>query len=324
MRNVITEYDTFWKTVGKFDIYTDDYDADEIAKYPDEAFTFLVKLSYRGIVSGCRREAIGTLGELLLASDKEHRTASVAVLERENHPILGVPFAEYGVEIYATPTEIEKIALDASPTLVFPTDVGEIIPDFSRMKLSLSCAFKEDGSKYVNVRFGGYSVRYYYNSKKWLKTKTEKELKEIFTSGKAKMIMSVLENPDIFTRATTKVTNKSGIGQSTPISLHVLLPDKQGWKLANNSKEVNNPETEPALMLRDEGYGTSFLVNNHRIYKIKSFRRRSETWEGTKTWVDDKWFDESATTRIIPSALEEIEVDEFTKKRIERAIKRKL
>lgn len=348
--SIFKDYDAWCKTIGKFDIYTGEYNQEDLQdnvtwNASEDDFEYdqdlMVKLSFTEDNDVNRRMAYAALTNIAHQHKKQmedfdeggcdpdkHEIESRIVFQyRKNHPILGAPLAEYGAIFYARPSVLFKLIEAEDATFQALTVTGELLPDFSKMRVSLTCAYKEEGgSKHVRVRFGGYSVNYYFNSVKFHREKTLKEIKSSYSIGKTKLIMSVLDRPEIFERANSKVINESGIGESSPIALHLLVPTKQGWKIVGeNNKTINNPDTKPAFLLCENGsYGRNYLVDSDNvIYTVTSFRLKREGYSGEFFDEENFWHGEK-NVQILKTAIETTDIDDYTKKRIERAIKRKL
>lgn len=339
-------YSAWHKTIGKFDLYLDEYDAEDGVTDPTDYLDVAIKLTVKGGDDPViRRQVYSTLGNLARAISKkedeideeENHWFDIVIGEKfhEKHKILGEKITEFMIDTCNLPyEELEKLVIAEDQTCQMETITGELMPDISNVKISLSCAFKENNSsKYVKVRFNGFSVQFFFNNQKWLKTKTEQELDLVPT--KKKLVMKVLEaNADkILERARDKAVNQSGIGISTPIELHVLLPDSKGWKLALDNKAVNNPDVVPALLVREDAYETTntYLVDENKVYNVTAWSRKKTEYEYGNGNVppgglieDLRFVEKDKSLRILPKHLTPAQLDDFTKKRIERAIKRRL
>lgn len=337
-------YSAWYKTLGKFDLYLDEYDAEDGITDPTDYVDVAIKLTVKGGDDpAVRRQVYSTLGSLARAISKkedeidedENHSFDIIIGEKlhEKHKILNEKITEFMIDSGNLPyEELEKLVLAEDQAFQMETITGELMPDISNVKISLSCAFKENNSsKYVKVRFAGFSVQFYFNNQKWLKSKTEEELDLVPT--KKKLVMRVLEaNADmILERARGKAVNSSGIGISTPIELHVLLPDNKGWKLALDNKAVNNPDVTPVLLLREDSYETknNYLIDENNVYTVTAWSRKKADYEwGAQNqgpMVEDlRFVEKDKSLRILPKHLAPAQLDDFTKKRIERAIKRRL
>lgn len=319
-------YGTFYKAIGKYNIYISEYDVADF-KPSDEYNSLAIKIICRGEDSANRLILYASMcclqWQLFLdrtnfTTEIECRTIKNKIL---NDTVTELMFEvnmyddlSYDKIVQTLQSESEKLQLD--------TITGEILPDLSNAKISLSCAWKHGKYKYVTVRFAGYSVKYFFNKNGYNRQKTKNDLDDRWSDGMINKIMEILDRPEILERATTKDTNTSGIGVSSPIEMHLVKPTKEGWKFAT-SKEISDPSIEPAFVL-DEG-GKQFLVDGKRLYLINRITHIKD--KDGYGYSNDHYIGSDPIEKgvsIKKNDVQPTKVDPFTKKRIERAIKRKL
>lgn len=332
MRALI-EHSKFYTSIGKFDIYGDQWD-DEFDPTNGEYSVCALKVTCRGNDLADR----AALHERMCAIQMQlYNSVDCFVTEVEcktghNKHLNGIT-TEMALEFslneddkLLTWDKVVQLLQSESEKLQVATLNGELLPDFTNAKITFSCAFAEGPYKYVKVRFAKYSIKYFFNKNGFDAKKTKKEIKEDhdYSDALINKIMEVLERPGMLEKATGKPVNTSGIGISTPIRMFIVKPIKNGWAFST-LKDVSDPSIKPAFVLHEDNH--QFLVDsNNKIFSIEKF---------TYTGVDAQYYNQQDNTYLPSDPVEykmkllskhviSTTVDDFTKQRIERAIKRKL
>ena len=331
---------TFIKTIGKFDIYSDIYRADQFSAYANYA----MRLTHEGYNTNLSLSLMDYMGSLQKDIIKHRFNNINPALTNVNNYSLEFKLSHCKFKPKYMSNEVTVVELTswvqeplndiipviekASESINLPVIIGEIVPDFNTAKVSLSCAFNcaPPDLKYVKVRFSGLSVPYYFDDNGWRQDKTIEHLerKDRYTKGEIAAILEVFTKHNILDKARNKDINSSGIGQSTRLDLYFVIPSPKGLKIVGND-QVTNPSINPSILIAEESRGKWLIDQDDNIFKIPH--------EGITQFYDggsrfSSWIYKEYITReeyiVHKDKLVKIEVDSYTKKRLERAIKRKL